>query len=282
MPYLCAVGQHYADQEGFCAIHNCVTRFISPPPGWLPPELLQHITSFMPVRDHVNFSSSSIVLRGTTKIDNRLLRAVQQWSAVQTQTVKTRGFGESFVSKFFMAIKSRPALHDKIIRACSFVKITGDLEGKTPVLVIRFFDGTQTGLLPPSESPYLTNAPKKTTMSVGSAEAHASGERASSPFVSLTGHLPSLMSTSCQAVRMIMFGPTGPILTLVNQGIKISGVHPRAAAIGVFLLDQNQWTMPKGLDSEKAHLAIQENEVLFDARTGSLAGSFLFKIDNLI
>ena len=278
MPYICPVGYHLLPDDGVCPDHHVFGRWIAPPP--LPSDVMRRIAAYLPVEDLVNYSSTSVYMRGTFGLNHRLGEAVRSWSDAQTCTIATPGFKRAFFLRLMEATLLRPQLQEYIFHACSFTSVSEGIRGNC-VLLIRFFDGTTEGLLPPTESKY-TNTNTTNTLTIGSSEAHASGQKEGSPFVSMTGHLPSLLKTSCGAVRMIMYGPSPLHQQLLSQGISIKGVHPRAPAIGVFLVAGCEWQMPSGSTSDRIHLAMQENEVLFDTREGSLVSCFLFKIDNLV
>ena len=278
MPYVCPTGNHLLPDNGVCPDHRVPGRWIEPPP--FPSDVSDKIASYLPVQDLVSYSSTSVYHRGRYAINPRLGEAVRSWSDAQTCTVTAPRFKRKFFLNFMEAALCRPKLAEYLIHACSFKGVNDSIKGNC-VLLIRFFDGTTEGLLPPSQSKY-TNTNTTTTLTMGSSEAHVSGQKENSPFVSMTGHLPSLLKTSCGAVRMIMYGPSETHLKIMSQGIPIKGVHPRAAAIGVFLVAGCEWQMPTGSTSDRMHLALGENEVLFDTRKGSLLTDFLFKIDNVV
>lgn len=205
---------------------------------------------------------------------------IGSWCRVQLKGVAEEA-STQFEQKLIQAVAELgEAAEDTIKTACAITKVEKGHTGKT-VLLFRFYDGKETGLLPPSKHSY-DKVVQPTSSSMGSAQAHQEGLKSGSNYLSMSGNLPGLVSTSCANVRGIVYGLSKVHQALLAKKVPIHGLQDRRApALGVFLVPPKLWKIDHDMKSERVHLSMHENEVLFDASQGRALKDFhLFSVPN--
>ncbi|MBY0430300.1 MAG: hypothetical protein K2Q10_03810 [Rhodospirillales bacterium] len=222
-----------------------------------------------------------------------LAQLVINWSDVQLKDVPDLNFRDKFKRKLLEAAHHKNA--QAMARALRNTRGVGNEDHGHPVLLFRFYDGQATGLLPPSKHSYdKLSAPSQMSKlqpkspfgklggsGLGNASAHQAGLKKGSNFVSLSGHLPGLIRSSCNNVKGIVYGMTEEQRMLkIKLGPKFNVENRQAPQLGLFFVPAHLWILDRSSANERVHLSMEENEILFDATNASLADHLLFSLPN--